>query len=142
MKKYILLIILFYQLLFTVYNQSNIIDIEELEEKYKKEYITKFKKNVKDYLTKKKLYKNDNKSIKKDVFKKIFKEIMMNGMDIAYAGFADIYDKVADEFSKDAFPKGVNTIKGSEIEKYFDYDNIMKKFNKYANTNRFNKEDL
>ena len=142
MKKYILLIILFYQLLFTVYNQSNIIDIEELEEKYKKEYITKFKKNVKDYLTKKKLYKNDNKSITKDVFKKIFKEIMMNGMDIAYAGFADIYDKVADEFSKDAFPKGVNTIKGSEIEKYFDYDNIMKKFNKYANTNRFNKEDL
>ena len=142
MKKYILLIILFYQLLFTVYNQSNIIDIEELEEKYKKEYITKFKKNVKDYLTKKKLYKNDNKSITKDVFKKIFKEIMMNGMDIAYAGFADIYDKVADEFSKDAFPKGVNTIKGSEIEKYFDYDKIMEKFNKYANTNRFNKEDL
>ena len=142
MKKYILFIILFYQLLFTVYNQSNIIDIEELEEKYKKEYITKFKKNVKDYLTKKKLYKNDNKSITKDVFKKIFKEIMMNGMDIAYAGFADIYDKVADEFSKEAFPKGVNTIKGSEIEKYFDYDNIMEKFNKYANTNRFNKEDL
>ena len=142
MKKYILLIILFYQLLFTVYNQSNIIDIEELEEKYKKEYITKFKKNVKDYLTKKKLYKNDNKSITKDVFKKIFKEIMMNGMDIAYGGFADIYDKVADEFSKDAFPKGVNTIKGSEIEKYFDYDKIMEKFNKYANTNRFNKEDL
>ena len=142
MKKYILLIILFYQLLFTVYNQSNIIDIEELEEKYKKEYITKFKKNVKDYLTKKKLYKNDNKSVTKDVFKKIFKEIMMNGMDIAYAGFADIYDKVADEFSKEAFPKGVNTIKGSEIEKYFDYDNIMEKFNKYANTNRFNKEDL
>ena len=139
---FVLLIILFHQLLFTVYNQSNIIDIEELEEKYKKEYITKFKKNVKDYLTKKKLYKNDNKSITKDVFKKIFKEIMMNGMDIAYAGFADIYDKVADEFSKDAFPKGVNTIKGSEIEKYFDYDNIMEKFNKYANTNRFNKEDL
>ena len=141
MRKFLLLIIILYQLLFIINVEQNIEDLEEIAEKYKKEYISKFKRNVKRYLSKKKLYRNEKKSVTKSGFKKIFKEIMMNGMEYAYAGFADIYDKVADEFSKEAFPNGIKTIKGSEIEKYFEYDNIMDKFNKYAN-NRFNIDDL
>ena len=141
MVKFLINIFLIYQLLFIVLNQSNIQDISEIEEQYKKEYIKEFKKNVKEYLTRKKL--NENSRISKNVFKKIFKEIMMHGMELPFKDIEDIYDKVSEEFAKDAFPKGVQHIKGSEIEKYLDYDNIMDKFNKYAKANPYNnKGDL
>ena len=130
-----MVILLFYDLIFIVLNHKNIQDISEIEEQYKKQYIKEFKKNVKDYLTKHDLYKNENKYITKNIFKNIFKDIMMNGIKSAFMD--NIYDKVSEEFAKDAFPKGVQKIKASEIEQYFKYDNIMEKFSKYAQENDY-----
>ena len=46
-------------------------------------------------------------------------------------GFGDTFKSLVDEFTNDAFPEGINSMKGSEIHKYFSYDNIIDKFNKH-----------
>ena len=133
-------ILIFFNLLFLVLNKPRKQNIEEIEEKYKKRYIKEFKKSVKEYLTKHDLYKNDKKLVTKDIFKNIFKDIMMNGIESTF--MSDIYDKVAEECAKDAFPRGVKKIKASEIEQYFEYDNIMDRINKYAKENNNFRSDL
>ena len=107
-------------------------DYDKAAEDYKNSYIKEFKQKVKDYLTEKNLYNNDKKFINKEEFKEIFIYLMSGGTEENVSeGFGDTFKSLTEEFVNDAFPKGVNSMKGSEVYKYFEYENIMDKFNKY-----------
>ena len=107
-------------------------DYEKAAEDYKNNYIKEFKEKVKKYLSERHLYKNDTALISKEEFRKIFKEIMSDGDEANVSeGFGDTFKSLTDEFVEDAFPEGVEYLKGSKIHTFFDYENIVDKFNKY-----------
>ena len=132
MFKQLFIIILLNQLIINVISKTKEEDYDKVAEEYKNNYIKEFKQKVADYLKKKNLYKNENKFISKEEFKEIFRDIMSDGDESNVSeGFGDTFNSLTEEFVNDAFPQGVNSMKGSEIHKYFDYENIMDKFNKY-----------
>ena len=105
---------------------------EKAAEDYKNNYIKEFQEKVKVYLTQRHLYKNETALISKDEFRIIFKEIMSGGDEANVSeGFGDTFKSLTEEFVEDAFPEGVEYLKGSKIHTFFDYENIMDKFNKY-----------
>ncbi len=134
MFKFLFTIILLDLLLLNIIVKSKTTeeDYEKTAEEYKNNYIKEFNQKVKDYLTKRNLYKNDKKFISKEEFKEIFRDIMSDGDESNVSeGFGDTFKSLVDEFTNDAFPEGINSMKGSEIHKYFSYDNIIDKFNKH-----------
>ena len=107
-------------------------DYEKAAEDYKNNYIKEFKEKVKKYLTEKRLYKNESALISKDEFKTIFKDIMSGGDEGNVSeGFGETFNSLTDFFIEDAFPEGVEYLKGSKIHTFFEYENIIDKFNKY-----------
>ena len=132
MIKQIISVILLNQLILNSISKPTEQDYDQAAEEYKNNYIKEFKQKVKDYLTKKNLYQNEKKLISKDEFKEIFRDIMSDGDESNVSeGFGDTFNSLTDEFVNDAFQNGVKYMKGSDIHKYFDYDNIIDKFNKY-----------
>ena len=146
MKKLLIALILIAQLLFSVLAKPTEQDLEKEAEGFKNNYIKEFEKNVRDYLTKKNIYKNENIKVSKEEFKIIFKDLMAGDEANISESFKETYNKLAEEFVKDAFPKGVEYVKGSEIHKYFEYQKIMDIFNKYVygsqNNGNSHKSDL
>ena len=146
MKKLLIALILIAQLLFSVLAKPTEQDLEKEAEGFKNNYIKEFEKNVRDYLTKKNIYKNENIKVSKEEFKKIFKDLMAGDEANISESFKETYNKLAEEFVKDAYPKDVEYVKGSEIHKYFEYQKIMDIFNKYVfgskNNENSNKNDL
>jgi hypothetical protein len=146
MKKLLIALILIAQLLFSVLSKPTEQDLEKEAEGFKNNYIKEFEKNVRDYLTKKNIYKNENIKVSKEEFKKIFKDLMAGDEANISEGFKETYNKLAEEFVKDAYPKDVEYVKGSEIHKYFEYQKIMDIFNKYVfgskNNENSHKNDL
>ena len=116
--------------------KSNIIDLNV-------EFSKEFKTYIIKYLKDNSLYQNDSILINKKTFRKIFIDILNTGDNRVvkvFQIFKEIYDKVCTELIKDIYPKGTKTIKASELEKYFEYDKIMDKFNNYLENNK--EEDL
>ena len=146
MKKLLIALILIAQLLFSVLSKPTEQDLEKEAEGFKNNYIKEFEKNVRDYLTKKNIYKNANIKVSKEEFKKIFKDLMAGDEANISESFKETYNKLAEEFVKDAYPKDVEYVKGSEIHKYFEYQKIMDIFNKYVfgskNNENSHKNDL
>ena len=146
MKKLLIALILIAQLLFSVLSKPTEQDLEKEAEGFKNNYIKEFEKNVRDYLTKKNIYKNENIKVSKEEFKKIFKDLMAGDEANISESFKETYNKLAEEFVKDAYPKDVEYVKGSEIHKYFEYQKIMDIFNKYVfgskNNENSHKNDL
>ena len=132
MFKFLFSFLLLSQLLLCINNKTNEEDYNKAAEEYKNNYIKEFKEKVKNYLTKRNIYYNDKKLITKEEFREIFRDIMSDGNEQNVSeGFGDTFNSLTDEFVNDAFPDGVTYVKGSQIHKYFDYENIMDKFNKY-----------
>ena len=146
MKKLLIALILIAQLLLSVLSKPTEQDLEKEAEGFKNNYIKEFEKNVRDYLTKKNIYKNENIKVSKEEFKKIFKDLMAGDEANISESFKETYNKLAEEFVKDAYPKDVEYVKGSEIHKYFEYQKIMDIFNKYVfgskNNENSHKNDL
>ena len=146
MKKLLIALILIAQLLFSVLAKPTEQDLEKEAEGFKNNYIKEFEKNVRDYLTKKNIYKNENIKVSKEEFKIIFKDLMAGDEANISESFKETYNKLAEEFVKDAYPKDVEYVKGSEIHKYFEYQKIMDIFNKYVygsqNNGNNHKSDL
>jgi hypothetical protein len=146
MKKLLITLILIAQLLLSVFTKPSEEDLDKEAEGFKNNYIKEFEKNVRDYLTKKNIYKNENIKVSKEEFKKIFKDLMAGDEANISEGFKETYNKLAEEFVKDAYPKDVEYVKGSEIHKYFEYQKIMDIFNKYVygsqNNGNNHKSDL
>ena len=145
MSKLLIALILVRQLLLSALTKQTEQDFEKEAEGYKNNYIKEFEKNVRDYLTKKNIYKNENVKVSKEEFKKIFKDLMAGDEANISENFRETYNKLAEEFVKDAYPKDVEYVKGSEIHKYFEYQKIMDIFNKYilgSQNNRNSKSDL
>ena len=146
MKKLLIAFILIAQLLFSFLAKPTEQDLEKEAEGFKNNYIKEFEKNVRDYLTKKNIYKNENIKVSKEEFKKIFKDLMAGDEANISESFKETYNKLAEEFVKDAYPKDVEYVKGSEIHKYFEYQKIMDIFNKYVfgskNNENSHKNDL
>ena len=146
MKKLLIALILIAQLLFSVLAKPTEQDLEKEAEGFKNNYIKEFEKNVRDYLTKKNIYKNENVKVSKEEFKIIFKDLMAGDEANISESFKETYNKLAEEFVKDAYPKDVEYVKGSEIHKYFEYQKIMDIFNKYVfgskNNENSHKNDL
>ena len=134
MFKFFFHIILLNLLIISVFSSSKQEeDYEKAAEDYKNNYIKEFKEKVKKYLTEKHLYKNESALISKEEFRTIFRDIMSGGDEGNVSeGFGDTFNSLTEEFVEDAFPKGVEYLKGSKIHTLFDYENIMDKFNKYA----------
>ena len=129
-KKFFIIILI--QLLLNIESKLKEEDYDKVAEEYKTNYIKEFKQKVKDYLEKRNLYNNENKLISKEEFKVIFRDIMSDGDESNVSeGFGDTFNNLIDLFVADAFPDNVNSMKGSEIHKYFEFENIMDKFNKY-----------
>ena len=129
-KKFFIIILI--QLLLNIESKLKEEDYDKAAEEYKTNYIKEFKQKVKDYLEKRNLYNNENKLISKEEFKVIFRDIMYDGDESNVSeGFGDTFNNLIDLFVADAFPDNVNSMKGSEIHKYFEFENIMDKFNKY-----------
>lgn len=132
MFKQLFCIIILNQLLLYTITKLKEEDYNKAAEDYKNNYIKEFKQKVKDYLTKRNLYNNDKKLISKEEFREIFRDIMSGGDESNVSeGFGDTFNSLTEEFVNDAFPGDINSMKASEIHKYFDYENIMDKFNKY-----------
>ena len=131
MFKYLFSIILLNQLLYNILSRTTV-EYDNAAEDYKNSYIKEFKQKVKDNLTKRNIYQNEKKLVSKEEFIEIFRDIMSEGDEQNISeGFVDTFNSLTEEFVNDAFPNGVNSIKGSEVHKYFEYENIMDKFNKY-----------
>ena len=132
MFKQLISILLLNIIFFQINTKTPEEDYDKAAEDYKNSYIKEFKQKVKDYLTEKNLYNNDKKFINKEEFKEIFIYLMSGGTEENVSeGFGDTFKSLTEEFANDAFPKGINSMKGSEVYKYFEYENIMDKFNKY-----------
>ena len=113
-------------------------DYSKFEEDYKQNYINQFRKNVQDYLTKKHLYKNESAYINKEEFKKIFIDLMSGGSEANVSeNFGDTFSGLTQLFVLDAFPKGVDKMRGDKIHEYFEYETIMKKFDKFVMQTEF-----
>jgi hypothetical protein len=107
-------------------------DYEKAAEDYKINYIKEFREKVKKYLSERHLYKNESALISKAEFRSIFRDIMSGGDEGNVSeGFGDTFKSLTELFVKDAFPEGVNYLKGNKIHTFFEYENIMDKFNKY-----------
>ena len=134
MFKFFFHIILLNLLIISVFSSSKQEeDYEKAAEDYKNNYIKEFKEKVKKYLTEKHLFKNESALISKEEFRTIFRDIMSGGDEGNVSeGFGDTFNSLTEEFVEDAFPKGVEYLKGNKIHTLFDYENIMDKFNKYA----------
>ena len=126
----------FFVLFLVIINLSYSIDKEDFEkasEDYTNQYINEFRGKVKNYLTERKIYKNESAIISKELFRKIFREIMSGeNEDNISPEFLETFDKLTETFIEDAFPEGVNYIKGSEIHNYFEYEKITEMMSKYA----------
>ena len=132
MFKQLFCIIIINHLILYIISKVKEEDYNKAAEDYKNNYIKEFKQKVKDYLTKRDLYKNEKKLISKEDFREIFRDIMSDGDESNVSeGFGDTFNSLTEEFVNDAFPNDINSIKASEIHKYFDYENIIDKFNKY-----------
>jgi len=133
MNKFIISIILILFLLITIVSSTKQEeDFDKAAEDYKNNYIKEFQEKVKKYLTERHLYKNSSALISKEEFRIIFKDIMSGGDEGNVSeGFGDTFKALTEEFVEDAFPEGVEYLKGSKIHTFFDYENIMDKFNKY-----------
>ncbi len=132
-KNIFLLSLIFLNILIISSGKSTEEDFEQAAEDYKNNYINEFKEKVKKYLSDRHLYKNDSALISKEEFRTIFRDIMSDGDEGKVSeGFSDTFNSLTDEFVEDAFPGEINYIKGSKIHEFFDYENIMDKFNKYA----------
>ena len=117
-------------------DKPNIVDLEV-------EFSKEFKSYVIKYLKDNSLYKKDSILIDKKTFRKIFKEILSTGDNRVFKVFEifkDYHDKVCNALIKEIYPKGIKTIKASELEKYLEYDTIMNKYNKYLEKKK--NEDL
>ena len=107
-------------------------DYKKAAEDYKNNYIKEFREKVKKYLSERHLYKNESALISKAEFRSIFRDIMSGGDEGNVSeGFGDTFKSLTELFVKDAFPEGVNYLKGNKIHTFFEYENIMDKFNKY-----------
>ena len=146
MKNVLIAFILNVMLLLGVLTKPSEEDLNKEAEGFKNNYIKEFEKNVRDYLTKKNIYKNENVKVSKEEFKTIFKDLMAGDEANISENFKETYNKLAEEFVKDAYPKDVEFVKGSEIHKYFEYQKIMDIFNKYVygsmNNENSHKSDL
>ena len=132
MFKQLFCIIIINHLILYIISKVKEEDYNKAAEDYKNNYIKEFKQKVKDYLTKRDLYKNEKKLISKEDFREIFRDIMSDGDESNVSeGFGDTFNSLTEEFVNDAFPNDINSMKASEIHKYFDYENIIDKFNKY-----------
>ena len=107
-------------------------------EKYKKE----FESSVIKYLSDNFLYNNKVVIVDKKAFKSIYKEIMDTDGAKVFSVYKKIYNKVVDEFIKEYYPKGVKTIKATQLHIIFEYENVMNKFNAYISKNKISDEDL
>ena len=108
-------------------------DYEKVAEEYKNNYIKEFRSKVEKYLTERHLYKNESALISKAEFRTIFKDIMSGGDEGNVSeGFGDTFKDLTELFVKDAFPEDTEYLKGNKIHTFFEYDNIMDKFNKYV----------
>jgi len=119
-------------LIISIYSIDTEEDYEKAAEDYKNNYIKEFREKVQKYLTERHLYKNESALISKEEFRIIFKEIMSGGDEGNVSeGFGDTFKGLTELFVKDAFPEGVEYIKGDKIHTFFEQENIMDKFNKY-----------
>ena len=123
-------------------NQENVEDLGKIVDDYNDKYREEFNSNMIKYLKNNFLYKNEVVIVDKKAFRKIFKDIISSGEYKVFDAFKKLYNKIADEFIKDIYPKGVKTILATELDKYFDYDYVMDKFNKYISNHNINIEDL
>ena len=127
--------IIFFLILISITNISSTQseeDYEKAAEDYKNNYIKEFREKVKKYLSERHLYKNESALISKAEFRSIFRDIMSGGDEGNVSeGFGDTFKSLTELFVKDAFPEGVNYLKGNKIHTFFEYENIMDKFNKY-----------
>ena len=62
--------------------------------------------------------------------------------ELAYKNDLEAVYDVVQRTIKEIYPKGVKTILATELDKYFDYDYVMNKFNKYITNHKINYEDL
>jgi hypothetical protein len=119
-------------LIISIYSIDTEEDYEKAAEDYKNNYIKEFREKVQKYLTERHIYKNESALVSKEEFRTIFKELMSDGDEGNVSeGFSDTFKDLTEEFVEDAFPKGVEYLKGDKIHTFFDYENIMDKFNKY-----------
>ena len=132
LKKNLILIIIIL-LIVDISSIQNEEDYEKAAEDYKNNYIKEFNEKVVKYLTERHLYKNESALVSKDEFRTIFKEIMSGGDEGNVSeGFGDTFKDLTELFVQDAFPEGVEYLKGNKIHTFFEYENIMDKFNKYV----------
>ena len=131
-KLIIPIILILFLFIITVSSTKQEEDFDKAAEDYKNNYIKEFQEKVKKYLTERHLYNNSSALISKEEFRIIFKDIMSGGDEGNVSeGFGDTFKALTEEFVEDAFPEGVEYLKGSKIHTFFDYENIMDKFNKY-----------
>ena len=135
-------IIAFSLFIIVAMSQENVEDLGKIVDDYNDKYKEEFNSNMINYLKKNFLYKNEVVIVDKKAFRKIFKDIISSGDYKVFNVFKKLYNKIADEFIKEIYPKGVKTILATELDKYFDYDYVMNKFNKYITNHKINYEDL
>lgn len=133
LKKFYLILLIFILLITNILSTKQEEDYEKAAEDYKNSYIKEFKEKVKKYLSERHLYKNASALISKSEFRSIFRDIMSDGDEGKISeGFGDTFNGLTDLFVQDAFPDGVEYLKGNKIHTVFDYENIMNIFNKYT----------
>ena len=131
-KLIIPIILILFLFIITVSSTKQEEDFDKAAEDYKNNYIKEFQEKVKKYLTERHLYKNSSALISEGKIRIIFKDIMSGGDEGNVSeGFGDTFKALTEEFVEDAFPEGVEYLKGSKIHTFFGYENIMDKFNKY-----------
>ena len=138
MSKIFINIIFFSLLLIIILTKDEKDKADDKIDKYKKE----FESSVVTYLTDNFLYKNEVVIVDKKAFKSIFRDIMNTEGAKVFKVFQKIFNKVVDEFIKDAYPKGKKNIKATQLHKIFEYEYVMEKFNTYVSKNNIKEEDL
>ena len=105
-------------------------DMEKVSQEFQKKYIEEFKEIVANYLKSKNLYKNESAIVDKEQFAKIFRDIMSGGAPVQ-PEYKSLMNSMTKKFVDEAFPKGKETIKGSEIDAFFTYEKIMEGFDNF-----------
>ena len=136
------LVFMIFLLFLNVLTQPRVEDIGDIYDEFNDKYKKDFQSNVIKYLKDKFLYKNEVVIVDKKAFRNIFEDIMTSGESKVFYVFKNIYNKICEEVIKDAYPKGVKHIKAPELEKYFEYEYIMKKFSDYVEKHKPRIEDL
>ena len=131
----------FIQLIFVLFI-FNVLSKDDNEKNDIEKYKNEFESSVVKYLNDNFLYKNEVVIVDKKAFKAIFKAIMDTDGAKVFSVFKKIYDKVVNEFIKEYYPRGVKTIKATQLHIIFEYENVMNKFNTYISKNKINEEDL